>query len=146
MHLYPRIGVPFIGQNIVVPSHEVYVQVGQVVPPFTKKVQLLIVMAVKEVPHDEEVPGSKKLQEVHEPRQIFLIDFLWNRDPGFTEMARFSQVAVGDHHRVVRFPINSAVRCEPELFSGDLQWCQSLHPATNIGNCRGSPGGGALFF
>jgi hypothetical protein len=78
VHLDTRVYVPFIRENIVIPPHEMYVQVGQVVPPLAKKIQLHIVMAVKEVPHDEEVPGSEKLQEVHEPRQIFLIYFLGN--------------------------------------------------------------------
>ena len=50
---YPRLLIPTVMQDIMIPLYQVYIQIGQVLTPLQEQRKLLILPAMEQIPHHQ---------------------------------------------------------------------------------------------
>jgi len=110
---YLQLLVPFILQDIVVAFYQPDGEIGKIVAPFLKQVELFIGMAVKHIAHYDELAGLEVLQLAYEALEVFFVYRLRHRDARFPEMACFAKMQIGYDKGLFLFPEYHALRRKP---------------------------------
>jgi hypothetical protein len=101
----------------------------KVLPPPQKKIELLILPAVKQVPHNQQLPRLKILDQRQQPQQVLPVHRLRDCDPGLPEMTRLPEMQIRQDERPLLLPINTPVRGKPQLLTAKMIWICWLHRA-----------------
>ena len=108
------VAVNIFVKNIVIASHQVDFQLGKIFSPFAEQSQFLVGLAVEHISHNNQPLRAEELQQAHQSLQVPLEHGLWNSDARFPEMPGFSKMQVGYNQGSFLFPIQAALRRDPE--------------------------------
>lgn len=109
-HRYPRLFIPACSKNIMIPQHQPEPKVREIIPPPQEQIKLFVLPAMEQVPHNQQLPRLKILNERQQPQKILPVYRLRNRNPRFPEVPRFPEMKVGKDQRLLLFPIQATVR------------------------------------
>ena len=93
---YPRLLIPTVMQNVVISLYQLYPQIGQVLPPLQKQRQLLILPAMKQIPHYQQPARPEILDLTQQPEQILRVYPLRHRNAFFSKMPRLAKMKITD--------------------------------------------------
>ena len=83
-------------QNVVISLYQLYVQVSQILPPLQKQRQLLILPAMKQIPHHQQPARPKILDLTQQSEQILPVYPLRHRNAFFAKMSRLAKMKITD--------------------------------------------------
>ncbi len=83
-------------QDIVIPLYQLYIQIRQVLPPLLKQRQLLILPAMKQIPHHHQPAWPEILDLTQQPEQILPVYPLRHRNAFFAKMSRLAKMKITD--------------------------------------------------
>ena len=110
IHQDPRFLIPPGMQDVMVAQRQSDPQIGEIIPPAQKKIQLFILPRMEQIAHDQQLFRLKILDQRQQPQQILPVNRLWNRDPRLPEMPRLTKMQIGKDQRSLFLPKNTPVR------------------------------------
>ena len=101
--------IPRTLQDIMIAFNENDWKRSEILPPFEEHVQFPVRFAVKEITNYNDGSRVKKLDQLHEPLQVFLVNRLRYSDTGLSKMSGLAEMKIGQDQCTLLLPENATV-------------------------------------